>query len=121
LKVEFIHENYKNVGDRKNALGIWIDSKENIATNKLTAVYDRKTVKDFIDLYYLLKEIDFEQIAKWAQYKVVPMDYEGILTAFADYKLEGAVLMKKDIPLKDFHDFVINLIRGMLEYAKKHG
>lgn len=121
LRIEFIYENYKNVGDRKCVDGIWIDSKENIATNKLTAVYDRKTAKDFIDLYYLLQEIDFEQAAKWAEYKVVPLDYEGVLITFAEHKLEGAALLKQDISLKDFNDFVIKLIRRMVDHAKKHG
>ncbi len=121
LRIEFIYENYKNVGKRKCVHGIWIDSKENIAANKLTAVYDRKTAKDFIDLYYLLQEIDFEQAAKWAQYKVVPLDYEGVLIAFAEHKLEGAALLKQDISLKDFNDFVIKLIQRMVDYAQKHG
>jgi len=121
MKIEFVYENYKNVGDRKHIQGIWIDSKENISTNKLTAVYDRKTAKDFIDLYYLLKDVDFEQIAKWAEYKVVPLDYEGILITFADCKLEGIVLLKEDVSLNDFGAFVINLIKRMLDYAKKHG
>ena len=121
LKVEFIYENYKNVGQRKKVNGVYIDSKENVATNKLTAVYDRKTVKDFIDLYYLMQEIDFEQVAKWAEYKVVPLDYEGVLIAFADHKLEGTALMKQNISVTDLNDFVLNLIQRMMAYAKKHG
>ncbi len=119
LKIEFIFENYKNIGRRQNVQGIWIDSKENIATNKLTAVYDRKTAKDFFDLYYLLQEIDFEQIAKLAQNKIVPLDYEGIIITFADPHLEGTVLMKKELSLIDFDNFVKNLVQRMLDYAKK--
>lgn len=109
------------MGQRSKINDVYIDSKENIATNKLTAVYDRKTTKDFIDLYYLLQEIDFEQVAKWAEYKIVPLDYEGVLIAFADHKLEGIALMKQDISLEDFDDFVVNLIKRMMTYAKKHG
>lgn len=120
LKIEFIYENYKNVGQRNKVNEVYIDSKENIATNKLTAVYDRKTAKDFIDLYYLLKDIDFEQAAKWAEYKVVPLDYEGVLLAFANHKLEGAALIKQNISLKDFNNFVVNLIQRMIDYAKKY-
>lgn len=120
LKVEFIFENYKNVGQRNKVNGVYVDSKENIATNKLTAVYDRKTVKDFIDLYYLLQEIDFEQVAQWAEHKIVPLDYEGVLIAFADHKLEGTALMKQDISVKDFNDFVLNFVQRMMAYAKKH-
>ena len=119
LKTEFIYENFKNVGQRNKVNEIYVDSKENITTNKITAVYDRKTAKDFVDLYYLLQDIDFEQAAKWSEYKVVPLDYEGTLIAFADHKLEGTVLLERDVSLKDFDDFVENLIKRMIAYAKK--
>lgn len=118
LKIEFIYENYKNIGKRSKVTNIYIDSKENLAVNKLTAVYDRKTAKDFIDLYYLLKEIKFEQIAKWTEYKIVPLDYEGMLTALSGHKLEGTVLTKRSIHSKSFNDFVTNLINRMIAYAK---
>lgn len=121
LKVEFIYENHRNVGRRDRANEISIDSKENIATNKLTAIYDRKTAKDFVDLYYLLREIDFEDIARWAEYKVTPLDYEGTLIAFSDERLEGTVLMKREISLTDLNDFAVSLIKRMIDYAKKHG
>jgi len=120
LRIEFVYENYKYVGQRIQVNEIHIDSKENIATNKLTAVYGRKTAKDFLDLYYLLRELDFEHVAKWAEYKVVPLDYEGTLIAFADHKLEGTALVTHDISLEDFNDFVVSLIKRMMAYAKKH-
>lgn len=120
MKVEFIYENYRSIGQREKVNNILIDSKENVATNKLTAVYDRKTAKDFFDLYYLLREIDFEQVAAWAELKVVPLDYEGVLIAFADPNLEGIALTKHSISLQDFEYFVKDLIRRMIDYAKKH-
>lgn len=120
MKIEFIFENYRSIGQREKVNNILIDSKENIATNKLTAVYDRKTAKDFFDLYYLLREIDFEQVAAWAELKVVPLDYEGVLIAFADPNLEGIALTKHPTPLQDFENFVKDLIKRMIDYAKKH-
>ena len=119
LKIEFIFENFKTVGERKKAKAIFIDSIENIAANKLTTIYDRKTAKDFFDLYFLLQDIDFEQVAKWAEYKIVPLDYEGTVMAVAGQQLEGTVLMKKNISLKDFEIFIENLTKKMLEYAKQ--
>ncbi len=120
LKIEFIYENYKNVGQRCNVDNIYIDSIENIATNKITAVYDRKATKDFVDLFYLLQKIDFEQAAKWAEFKIVPLDYEGVFIALANRNLEGTALMKHDISLEDFNEFIEKLIERMLTYAKKH-
>jgi len=119
LKIEFIFENFKTVGKRKKTKEIYIDSKENIAANKITTIYARKTAKDFFDLYFLLQELDFTQVAKWSEHKIVPLDYEGAVMAFADQELEGSVLIKRNISLNDFENFVQSFIKQMLDYAKK--
>lgn len=119
LKIEFIYENYKTVGTRQKIHDVMIDSKENLATNKLTAVYDRKTVKDFVDLYFLLDEIAFEKAAEWAKYKIVPLDYEGLVITFSDRRLEGEVLLTHPLSEHQFNDFVNTLIGKIFEYAKR--
>ena len=121
LKVEFIYENYKNIGVRQKVGPVVIDTKENLATHNLTAVYDRKTVKDYVDLYYLLREIPFEQAVEWAQQKIVPLDYEGLVLTFADRRLEGEVLLRKELSEGDFSEFVNDLIRRMLDYGRHSG
>jgi len=120
LKIEMIYENYKTIGIRNNIGHIFIDSKENLATNKLTAVYDRKTVKDFVDLYFLLREIDYEQIVQWAAYKIIPMDYEGVVITFKDRRLEGEVLLRKESDENEFESFVNELITKMFDHARNH-
>jgi len=121
LRIEFIYENYRNMGTREKTGEIVIDTKENLATNKLTAVYDRKTVKDFVDLYFLLKEIAFEKIAEWAKYKVIPLDYEGVVITFSDRRLEGEVLMKRNLSYQEFADFTSHLIQRIFDHAKCAG
>lgn len=39
LKLEFIFENYKCVGNRERSGNVIIDSKENLAVNKLTTIH----------------------------------------------------------------------------------
>jgi len=119
LKIEFIFENFKTVGKRRKTKEIYIDSKENIAANKITTIYARKTARDFFDLFFLLQELNFEQAAKWSEYKIVPLDYEGAVMAFTGQELEGSVLIKKDISLNSFENFVECFIKQMLDYAKK--
>jgi len=118
LKIEFVYENYKNIGDRQKHNEIMIDTKQNLCANKITAIYDRKTVKDFIDLYYLMKELNFEQAAVWAKEKMTLLDYEGLSIVFADNTLEGEVLLIKEIDINDFNTFKEKLIGQMFEYAK---
>ena len=119
-EIEFVFENFRCVGKQKRVNEILIDSKENIAANKLTAVYDRKTFKDWVDLYFLLQDIDFEQATEWAAYKMIPLDYEGLLIVFADTNLEGEVLLKRDVSLEKFNLFVKDLMKRMFDYARNH-
>lgn len=118
LKLEFVYENYKNIGTRRKQNGVFIDTKENLCANKLTAVYDRKTFKDFIDLYYLLKEFSFDTATEWANEKTTLLDYEGLSIVFADKALEGDVLLTKEIGREDFNSFKENLIKKMFDHAK---
>jgi len=54
LKVDFGYYPYKRVKKGKIFEGIEIDSLLDIAINKLATVNQRSSVKDFVDLYYLL-------------------------------------------------------------------
>lgn len=56
LKIDFGHYPYKRVEKGQIYEGITVDSLLDIAINKLSTVNQRSSVKDFVDLYYLLKE-----------------------------------------------------------------
>jgi len=55
LKVDFGHYPYKCIKKREIINGIKIDSLTDIAVNKLLTVTQRTTIKDFVDLYFLLQ------------------------------------------------------------------
>ena len=120
LKVEFIFENYPHLGAYESKSGYLVDSPENLATNKLTAVQDRKTVKDFVDLYYLLKDFDLGQLIRNAALKIVPLDYEGTVLAFGDTAPEGVVLLKRPLDVLELNTFSRNLITRLIEHARQH-
>ena len=56
LKVEFSLYPFKQINPPQNFNGFFVDSMEDIATNKLMSIIDRNEPKDFFDLYFLLKE-----------------------------------------------------------------
>lgn len=56
LKVDFNHYPYKRVEKGMEQEGMIIDSLRDIAGNKLLTINQRTTVKDFVDLYFLLKD-----------------------------------------------------------------
>lgn len=56
LKVDFAHYPYKKL-EKENIIDtLPIDSLKDIATNKLFTISQRSTIKDFVDLYFLLEK-----------------------------------------------------------------
>lgn len=55
IKVDFSYYPYKRVEKGNQYQGMAIDSIRDIATNKLLTINQRAQVKDFVDLYFLLK------------------------------------------------------------------
>lgn len=56
-KIEFVHYDFPQFEQTKLVYdGFQIDTKGDIATNKLLTISQRTTVKDFVDLYFLLKK-----------------------------------------------------------------
>jgi predicted nucleotidyltransferase component of viral defense system len=120
LKIEFIYESLKTVGEKQLKKNFYLDTKENICANKITAITDRKTIKDYFDLYYLLQDIKFEDAIKWSEYKMVPLDYENAIIAFNNTinNIEGEIWTTKDLKQEKFNNFIKNLVEKMLNYAK---
>ena len=59
LKVDLVKDLPVQFGKIRNVRGIFVDSIENIAVNKLLAIFGRTEAKDFVDFYFLLKEKKF--------------------------------------------------------------
>ena len=119
LKLEFVFEPYPRIGDVVRKDNFLIDTEENIAVNKLTAIYSRKTAKDFYDLYFLLKRYELNDLIKKAEIKMVPPDYEGLLVSLKESLLEGEILAKLPIVESLFFEFIEDLINKLLDYAKR--
>jgi len=55
-KIDFVYHPHKRLEKGVDIKGFPVDSLRDIATNKLLTVNQRTEVKDFVDLYFLLKE-----------------------------------------------------------------
>ena len=62
LKVDFAHYPYRRIEKGNTYMKLEVDSIFDIATNKLLTVSQRTDVKDFVDLYFLLKQ---DKISFW--------------------------------------------------------
>ncbi len=118
LKIEFIYDVTPVIGDRIKKDAILLDTKGNIVTNKITAIQGRKTYKDYFDLFFLLKEYDLKDVVKWAETKMIPLNYEGMFLALVDGNLRGDVFMIKEISLTEFKEFENKLMKDLLNHAK---
>jgi predicted nucleotidyltransferase component of viral defense system len=56
LRVEFTKYPFKRIKPFKKVEGIQVDSILDILANKLIASTDRKDIKDYVDIYFILKE-----------------------------------------------------------------
>lgn len=58
-----------------NELGIYIDNAIDISCNKLSALFDRSEPKDFVDIYFIDKEIiQFDRLVEKAKKKHIGLD-----------------------------------------------
>ena len=56
LKVDIVKDIPRHFGDISNRGKVRLDSLENIGSNKILAVFGRIASKDFIDLFFILKQ-----------------------------------------------------------------
>ncbi len=59
LKVDFSYYPYKQLKPAKIDMGISIDSRFDIAVNKLVTLTQRQDIKDFVDCYFLWQQESF--------------------------------------------------------------
>lgn len=69
IKIDFNYYPYDRVKEGIVVNGVEIDSKEDIAINKLMTIVDRFEVKDYVDLYFLLREFSLERLIKGVKKK----------------------------------------------------
>ena len=62
LKVEFTRYPFKQFEEPAVQNGVKIDSLRDIAANKLMALLDRFDPKDFVDMFYILREFKLEDL-----------------------------------------------------------
>ena len=79
LKIEFTHYPFTLLNRPEIINGIRIDSLEDAAANKLMALIDRIEAKDFVDLYFIIKEKNItvgrlrELVQKKFSFKIDPI------------------------------------------------
>ncbi|HYV90233.1 MAG TPA: nucleotidyl transferase AbiEii/AbiGii toxin family protein [Chitinophagales bacterium] len=119
LKVELINDPIEAVGERIKNGNFKVDTLVNIGSNKITTVYGRKAAKDYVDLFFLLKQFSLNELIEGANRKMIPLKYEEASMALNWGKWDNReVLLFNDITEEEFTNFVVELNRKLLEHAR---
>lgn len=71
LKIDIVKDVPVHFGKIKKVGNVYVDSLENMAVGKLLAIFGRTAPKDFIDVYFLLKQekMDFKKLFELSKKK----------------------------------------------------
>jgi len=96
LKVDFGHYPYKRVEQGSKYGSLEVDSELDIAINKLLTISQRTDVKDFVDLYFLLRKYSLWDLVEGRKVKF-RMKTEPVLLAMDFLKVEDFEQLPKMI------------------------
>ncbi len=105
--VDLLRHDYKFVADLKQIEGVKMASKQDIVAMKVNAITGNGTrVKDFIDIYFLLKEFSFSELVGFYKTKYdTRNDFHAIksLTYFDDIIVEEwpNMILEKELNIED--------------------
>lgn len=101
IKVDFVNYKYSLLNDYLVVDNIRMVSTQDIAAMKLNAIMGRGSRKDFVDLYFLLKEFSMEEIFNF--YKQKFNDGSEFLVLKSLTYFDDAELQPQPIMFKDFN------------------
>ncbi len=112
LKIDFVRELGPQFGKPQTINSVFVDSLENIAVNKVLSLYGRFDAKDFVDLYFLVrdKELDFFDLVEKAKKK-----YPGLSEFYFASNIADAR------HLKNYPQLLKNFDRNkMIDFYSRH-
>ncbi len=121
LRVEFTKYPFKRIKPFEKVEGIQVDSILDILANKLVALTDRKDIKDYVDIYFILKESPKLSIGEMIEKTEQKFGIKGLR-----YILQGRFLecpqkgidllnMKKEYQGKEMATFFKGLARRLIK------
>lgn len=133
LKIEFIAREVPAMMAPTQVQGkVVIDSFEDIAVNKICAIFGRRPpdVKDYIDLFFILKESSYsvDYLLSRAKEKEAPFEHEyGVfsfainLKAVGEFSDFGKIEMKKPLTLEALKARLIPIADDLLRRLRPRG
>jgi len=120
-RLDFIKEQPVVFGERTVVDGVIVDNLENVASNKILTIYGRLEPKDYLDLYFILKEtgLDFDQLFEKTKRKDTGLHefyFANVIADVADLKHFPKTL--KTFDREKMVDFYLKLSERMFKKIK---
>ncbi len=115
LKVDFGYYPYKRLKKDELISSVEVDSLLDIAVNKLQTIRQRREVKDFVDLYFLVQTFTLWDLMEGTRVKF-RMEINPYLVAIDFLKVEGfenLPVMLKPLTLDQLKDFYKDLAKKL--------
>jgi len=121
LKVDFVVDVAFRVGEPASIDTLMIDSIQNIAINKVCAILGRLDAKDYVDLFFIQKEHQFDifELLRLGQQKDAGLDPFVWASLIAEVsQLVILPRMLRPISLEELASFYLQLRDDILDYIK---
>lgn len=107
LKVDFAHYPYKQFEKPLNHKGVKVDSFFDISVNKFLTLTQRVEVKDFVDVYFIMKEFNIWQLQDGVKAKFkIEIDLYTLASDFSQVEdFEIMPKMIKNLSLEELKNF----------------
>lgn len=119
LKLDMVRDVGPQFGERHICHGIVVDSLDNIAANKVTAILARTDVKDFVDLYFILQAgYDLKHLIAQARQKDLGLTefYLGHMMRQVT-RLDAMPELRQPLSLETLQEFYLGLADELLREA----
>jgi predicted nucleotidyltransferase component of viral defense system len=118
VKIQLLHYPYPLLENPNNWNGIQLSCKIDIACTKLVTVSQRGSKKDFIDVYFLLKEYSLEELLHKLNEKYVKVQYNDVhilksLTFFTEADAQPMPRMLIDTNWEDVKQDLMQKVRQL--------
>ena len=123
LQIDLVRDFGPQYGEHTRVGDIIVDSIENIAVNKLTAILGRTEPKDFVDLYFILHAgYDFDDLLTKAQEKDLGLQPFFMAGALLQVRhLRHLPATTPPLTLSELQDFFIPLANRLLDRSRPPG
>ena len=116
IKVDFVNYNYKWIDELIVEDSIRLASKKDIGAMKLNAIAGRGSKKDFIDLFYLLKEFSINELLQYYLLKYndgSEFMVRKSLAYFEDADLEETPVLLHDITWEEIKTQILRQLSDL--------